>query len=54
MSQYDKTDDSIVENWKTKALFGKQIWKNLYLDWRNLEVFQKIWTSFQLICEVSV
>ena len=38
MSLYDKTDDSIVENRKTKA-HSKIIWKknrkNLYSDWRQ-------------------
>jgi hypothetical protein len=38
MSQYDKTDDSIVDNKKTKAyskMILKKIRKNLYLDSRQ-------------------
>ena len=46
MSQYDKTDDSIVKTWKQKhtaKLFKSKSGKNLY--W--IETIWKSWTSFQ-------
>jgi hypothetical protein len=62
--QFDKTNDSIVKEWKTKAhgkiILENKIWKNSYSDWRqseslpeNMGVFSKIWKAARKNLEVS-
>jgi hypothetical protein len=39
---------------ETAKLFGRKSEKAYTWTGDNLEVSQKLWTSFQLICEISV